>query len=292
MTSLVTLSTADSRLVLAPQIGGSIASWVQGARPILRPMREGALEEGSPRLLGSYPLFPYSGRVANRRFTWDGVTYELPALLNGHAIHGCGWQESWQVEDATRRQAVLRLDHAPNALWPFPFLATQRFSLEADRLVCDLMIENRHNGPAPVGFGLHPYFPRSPATTLQVTAGHVWHNGADGISAERTVPPAKWDFRAGRRVGLDFVDNCFGEWGGVARISYPDLGYSLRIEADPVFRHLVVFVPDGQDFFAVEPVANMGDAINRIATEPGQGMVVLPRGQRLTGQVRYIVEIG
>ena len=105
------------------------------------------------------------------------------------------------------------------------------------------------------------------------------------------MPPAKWDFRAGRQVGLDFVDNCFGDWGGMARIAYPDWGYSLRIEADPVFRHLVVFVPEGQDFFAVEPVANMGDGVNRIGTEPGQGMVVLPRGQRLTGQIRYSVEM-
>lgn len=292
MTTLVTLSTADSRLVLAPRTGGAIASWTLGARSILRPLRADALAEGLPRLLGGYPLFPYSGRVAGRRFTWDGITYELPALLGGHAIHGCGWQEAWQVEDATKRQAVLRLDHAPNALWPLPFLATQRFTLEADRLVCDLMIENRHPKPAPVGFGLHPYFPRSPATRLQVAAGHVWHNGADGISSERSVPPAKWDFSAGLPVGADLVDNCFGDWGGVAVISYPDLGYRLRIEADAVFRHLVIFVPEGQDFFAVEPVVNMGDGINRIATEPGQGMVVLPRGQRLTGQVRYIVEAG
>ena len=290
MTVLVTLSAGDSRLVLAPAIGGSIASWVRGARPLLRPMQPDALEAGLPRGLGSYPLFPFSGRVAGRRFTWDNVTYELAALMNGHAIHGCGWQEAWQVEDADRRQAMLRLDHAPNALWPFAFLATQRFRWEADRLVCDLMIENRHTRPAPVGFGLHPYFPRSPSTRLRFSAGHVWHNGADGISSVRSVPPAKWDFREGRSVGSDFVDNCFGDWGGVAVIDYPDLGYRLRIEADDVLRHLVVFVPEGQDFFAVEPVANMGDAINRIGAEPDQGMVVLARGQRLVGQIRYIIE--
>ena len=276
--------------MLAPAIGGSIASWVRGARPILRPIVPNALEDASPRGLGSYPLFPFSGRVAGRQFTWDSVTYELAALMNGHAIHGSGWQQAWQIEDATKRQAVLRLDHAPNALWPFAFLATQRFTLEADRLICDLMIENRHNRPAPVGFGQHPYFPRSPAARLRFAAGHVWHNGPGGISSYRSAPPEKWDFRNGLSVGADYVDHCFGDWGGLAVLEYPDLGYRLRIEADPVFHHVVVFVPEGRDFFAVEPVVNMGDAINRIEIEPDQGMVVLPRGQQLRGQIRYIIE--
>ena len=290
MTKLVTLVAADSRVVLAPEIGGSVASWTQGDRPIMRPLADGTLAENLPRSLASYPLFPFSGRVANRQFSFDGTTYELPALLNGHAIHGCGWQEIWQIADADKRSATMRLDHQPNALWPFAFVATQRFTLSADRLVVDVMIENRHDRPAPAGFGLHPFFPRSPAATLQLHTDHVWPNGPDAIPTAKVTPPAKWDFSNALPVGADFVDNCFGGWDGRACLTYPDLGYRVRIEADKELGHVVVFVPDGQSFFCVEPVSHMPDALNRLTTEPTQGMVVLGRNQRLTSQARFIIE--
>ncbi|MCW3474067.1 aldose 1-epimerase [Limobrevibacterium gyesilva] len=283
------LTSGDMHLVLAPEIGGSIAAWTRGAEPLFRPSLPGALDEASPRGLASYPLFPYSNRVAGRRFTFAGVTHDLPDLMNGFAIHGAGWQRPWTAAQ-DRNMATLTLDHQPGPLWPFAFHAEQRFTLLGDALVCDLRVENRDTVPAPAGFGLHPYFPRSPRASLQFTATHVWHNGADMIPTELTPVPPAWDHRDGRPVGSVTLDNCFAGWSGHARLLYPDRGFALSIAADPVFRHLVVYVPPGESFLAVEPVSNMNDGLNRMDGVTDHGVFVLAPGEARTGRITFRVE--
>ena len=60
-----------------------------------------------------------------------------------------------------------------------------------------------------------------------------------------------------RSVASEPLDNCFTGWNGEARIPGP------RIHADGIFGNLQVFTPAGADFFCVEPVSHVPDAINR-----------------------------
>jgi aldose 1-epimerase len=60
----------------------------------------------------------------------------------------------------------------------------------------------------------------------------------------------------------------------------------VRIEAEPIFGHLVVYIPDGRDFFAIEPVSHANDAVNRPADE-GNGFRILQPGETMTGAVRF-----
>jgi hypothetical protein len=73
----------------------------------------------------------------------------------------------------------------------------------------------------------------------------------------------------------------------------PTLGGAIagfrRIEADPVFGHLIVYVPPARDFFAVEPVSHMNNAVNR-PDVTDNGLRHLAPGERLTGSVRFSVE--
>jgi aldose 1-epimerase len=289
MTELLTLAQGDMNLVLAPAIGGSVFAWTRAGLPMFRPSLPGALDQASPRSLASYPLFPFSNRVAGRRFTFDGITHELPDLMNGFAIHGAGWQLPWQASQ-NGATATLVLDHTPGPLWPFAFRAEQRFTLQPDALVCDLSIQNRHDTRAPAGFGLHPYFPRSPQARLQFSASHVWHNDAsDMIPIERTKIPAAWEHRDGRPIGEVALDNCFAGWAHLVRLHYPDRGYTLSISADAIFRHLVVYIPHGQDFLAVEPVSNMNDGLNRMDGATDHGVFVLAPGESRSGRITFRV---
>ena len=99
MSELLTLTAGRAQLRLAPAIGGSIADWRLGDIPVMRPIQPGALAEKNPRGLASYPLVPLSNRVANRRFSFAGLSYDLPDLLNGQFIHGAGWMLPWVVQD-------------------------------------------------------------------------------------------------------------------------------------------------------------------------------------------------
>ena len=101
-------------------------------------------------------------------------------------------------------------------------------------------------GPMPAGIGLHPYFVRTDRVTLRAGLDHVWLADEGNIPKERAAVPAAWDFaddpprrdaRARpllRRLG----------WSGGDPLARGRS--SLRIEAEPVFGHLVVYVPRGQ----------------------------------------------
>ena len=126
------LTAGTAELILAPQTGGSVVSWTIAGQPILRHANPEATDA---RGNACYPLVPFSNRVAGRRFSFAGQTYELPALLGEWAIHGAGWQCAWTAEAISHWDATLTLDYPGGTLWPFAFRATQRFELESDRLL-------------------------------------------------------------------------------------------------------------------------------------------------------------
>jgi aldose 1-epimerase len=63
-------------------------------------------------------------------------------------------------------------------------------------------------------------------------------------------------------------------------------GHRLELSADRLFRFAVVFVPDGKEFFAVEPVSHMNNGINRMHDGSDHGIVVLEPGAALEGGIR------
>ena len=97
---------------------------------------------------------------------------------------------------------------------------------------------------------------------------------------------AAWDHSAGQPVGAQNLDNDFFDWNRTARIERASLP-AIRIEASSLFSCLRVFTPPDKDFFAVEPVSHLTDAINRgVAAED---LRVQP-GARLSGRMTVSVE--
>ena len=283
---LVSVIAGEARLVLAPATGGAVMAWTRGDEPVFRLPSPEAQAAGGARDLACYPLFPFSGRVAGRRFGFAGTEYQLPALLGDWAIHGAGWQLPWQATEEGER-VTLRLDYPGGELWPFAFHAEQIFTLEENALTIRCVIENRHDAPAPAAFGQHPFFPRSRAATLQFAATGALLTGADLLPTGHAPVSPDWDHRTPRPVGSVALDTCFTGWDGRARIAYPDRGYTLDITADPVFANLVVFIPPGRDFLAVEPVANITDGLNRMDGAPPSGIFILGPGESRRGGMRF-----
>lgn len=291
--SLVELRAGRSRLRLAPDVGGAMADWFLGDVPILRPASDADIATGEAFRLGSYPLVPYSNRINDGRFRFDGQRHKL-ALNFGerpHSIHGIGWQRRWAVTKAMRSRAVLSLDHdlaaGGSEGWPFPFHAEQHFALTADELTVTMKLVNTGRGRMPAGIGQHPYFPRTPGVELQFRAGSVWHNGANYLPSHRTKVPARWRYDTSRPLGEPGLDNCFAGWRGAARIVWPEHRLALSIHAGAPHRHCIVFTPAGQDFFAFEPVSHMNDGINRMPRVTDHGIRILRPGKTLEGTVRF-----
>jgi aldose 1-epimerase len=82
------------------------------------------------------------------------------------------------------------------------------------------------------------------------------------------------------------LDNCFTGWDGIAEVEAGQAG--LRVEASKAFASLLVFTPSRADFFCVEPVSHIPDAVNRGDLAAGQAMASLSAGDSLTGTIRFI----
>ena len=273
------LTSGALRLALRPDLGGCIAGFWFDTLPILRSTEPGDLQAARPS--GCYPLIPYSNRLGYRRFRWHGKDHTTQPNFDDspHSVHGVGWQRPWTVESARADDAVLHLVHPGDADWPFAFEARQAFSLTASGLNLGLSITNTAAEPAPVGLGWHPYFPKRPRSRLHIELTERWESDATGLPT-RKVPQAGID---GDVAHLAF-DHCFEGWSGPARLRDEKLG--LRITSS--LPYLVVFTPGLKDYYCVEPVSHVSNAIHM--AEPAQhGLRTLMPGERFEAWMKIEV---
>jgi aldose 1-epimerase len=293
---VIELRSGALRLVLAPEVGGAVATFERDGVPLFRRTHADALATGDVRGFASYPLVPFSNRIADATLHWDGALYSLPRYLPGHAhaIHGNGWQRAWNVVTTTPSQATLELEHDASGdrarEWPFPYRVRQDFLLARDTTTMSLAITNTGSRQFPCGLGWHPFFPRGATTELSYAAEAMWETDA-GVLPTRLASVGAPDFSAFRGLADVALDNCFVGWRPPARIRWPDRGTELTVDADAPCCFLVVYVPPGAHYFAVEPVTHMTDAFNRHAAgERATGTRVLAPGETFSCTMRVSVQ--
>lgn len=298
MADILTLTNGELALDVAPEIGGSIVGWRIGDTPILRETTEEALASGDATKLASFPLVPFSGRIAWARFAFCGEEHALAPNFGGnpHYLHGFGWRSRWAVGRRDEASVTLVIEHDPDAdpqatgRWPYRMRAELAYALTPGALTMTLTVENRDPRPMPCGLGFHPYFPRRPGATLRFRAASVWLPDENEIPTRREAPAGDYDFSTPKEVESVTLDNAFAGFGGKAELSFPDRKLALVMDAEALFSHCVVFVPPGKDFFCVEPVSHMPDAINRMAEVKDHGLRILAPHERLVGSARIGVE--
>ena len=96
------------RLVLRPDLGGSIAGLWHRHLPVMRSTE--AADLAGARQSASFPLVPYSNRLGYRRFRWKGHDYTtLPNFDDSpHSLHGVGWRRPWEVLSSSAVDGVVQ----------------------------------------------------------------------------------------------------------------------------------------------------------------------------------------
>ncbi len=279
------------RLIVDPAVGGSIrrldrragSDWV----PVMRPTPDAA---DAVLAMACFPLVPFSNRIADATFDWEGRTVSLPKNFppEPHAIHGQGWENPWSVAARTETSVDLAFDW-PGGDWPWPYQARQSFALQDDALSVDIAVTNLGTGPMPAGLGVHPQFPRPPGTRITFESSGYWRSDDRFLPAALEPLPAHLDLPGGQVLDAVTVDNCFAGWRGAARIDWPD-GSSVTVTADASCGHLVFYVPPGQHYLSVEPVTHASNAIHLAAGgRTDTGLVVLAPGETLATSIRFQV---
>jgi aldose 1-epimerase len=274
------------RCELFPDVGGSIGAWTVQGQAMLRAAGAASVTAYDPYGMASFPLVPYSNRIANGSFEWNGSRITLARNFppEPHAIHGVGFEQPWACASRTADSALLTLNHRPDAGWPWPFEAQQRITLADRELTLELRAVNLAPHSAPLAFGHHPYFPRSGAR-LQFEARSVWLVGDDGLPSEPVPASGRFDFAHGAAVERGPLDHCFTGWNGCAAIVWPGKPFALEITGSPSLSAAVVYSRSGAEGFCFEPVPHLNNALNMAGCEPA--MPVMAPGAAFSSSIRF-----
>ena len=301
---ILSISNNILTLEFCPKVGGSITRFdahLNGQNiPLFRSYDPSLPLD--PLNFSSFPLTPFSNRIGYGQLNFQGKSYDVGPAFGGepHPNHGSGWHSEWTLSEHSKDRAVLYIRVQKSADSPYDYEATQIFQLTETGLSITVSIKNRGEESLPFGTGHHPYFVRTPKTSITANLPQVW-------LSENMVPtllvdvPEIWNFKNGRTLapqnleakhggdGTAYIDHCFANWDGITTITWPEYqNTKLQISADPIFRHFVIFVPSKGDFFCAEPVTNATDGFNLMAKGiKGTGSIILAPQETLEGSMHF-----
>ena len=287
MTKRISLTAGDYRLELLPEAGGAIGAlaWRHPERgwiDLMRPTPAGSIRP-KPVETACFPLVPFANRIRDGRFTFRGRTVQFPASPSGkHYLHGTAWLHPWSEDERVNSATEftwLNYRHEPDA-WPYAFETSQHFWFDSNGLNIELSTTNKSAEPMPFGFGLHPYFPRTPLCRLEADVSGWWECDDEVMPAKLTGVRPDIDPRTGLAIASVVCDNAFTGWKGPAKITWPERRTSLTMTTTPQMGVLFLYVPPGLDHFCVEPNSHFADAVNLVsAGRTDTGLIVLEPGQ-------------
>lgn len=292
------LNNEKLRVKLVPEIGGSITEcsvnrggqWI----PIMRSGEEPLARSSNA---SSFVLIPYSNRLRDGRFAFEGTDYQLRDAEK-HAIHGDVRDREWKILEHTNERIVLAFNSEDfdDVNFPFPFSAKMIHALEGYSFISRIEVVNEGSHAMPAGCGFHPYFNRRlPGSTgevkLQFTVSGVYP-GETPLPTGPAVPlQPDQDFHVQRALDVE-LDHCFAGWNRQAVIDWSGSGITARIQADPGMEHVILYSPKGQNFFALEPVTNANDGFNLFGRgDRNCGVVVLQPGETLEAGFEISLEV-
>jgi aldose 1-epimerase len=288
ISEVLELTAGELSLGIVPEIGGSLAYFRYGSVDLMRPLSEAHLKSVNVLGVAMFPMVPYANRIAGNAFEFGGRTWRFepnnpPERFN---VHGTGWHSPWSAHRSADG-VQLSLDHN-KAGEVYSYRATQTFVLTTAGLHVTLTLTNTGAVAMPFGFGLHPWFMRDPDVELAFRATHFFMEGPEGVATERLATPPELDFSQSRGLPDSWRNNDYGGWDGASEIRFPSRRLGLRIEADPVFGHLMLYADPGRPYFCVEPQSNAPCAFNRPDAGDTMGTIVLAPGETVKGTIGFL----
>ena len=286
-----TLFSGALSLTLAPEMGGSVASFEYDPGDGMKIALFRPTPKNSADILAysSFPLVPYCNRIRGGRFTFRGREIRIANNLPGDAspLHGQGWLAPWEVVRLEEAEAELRFVHEPGE-WPWRFEARQTFALDSGGLTAIIACTNLSTDPMPCGLGHHPYFTCTSKTRIDTEVETAWTIDEKVLPVEQVPAEGRYDLRNRLVCGQD-LDNGFGGWGGRALITDPALPVTIEMSSADA-RFFQLYSPASGGIFVAEPVSHANAALNAPEEEwPALGMRVLEPGETMRLAMRVDV---
>ena len=132
---------AEQRATIV-EVGGGIREYFAGDRPVLHPYPQDAVCDGAH----GTPLIPWPNRLADGRYTFDGVERRV-ALTEpdkGNAIHGLLRWRNWNAVGASENRVVMGIRLHPSDTWPFALDVEVDYSLDPNGLTVETRATSSH----------------------------------------------------------------------------------------------------------------------------------------------------
>jgi aldose 1-epimerase len=93
-------------------------------------------------------------------------------------------------------------------------------------------------------------------------------------------------------VNQKALDNIFSGWNREVLISWPEWKAALKISAEAPLDFMVIFTPQDEDYFCVEPVSHVTDAFNLLDRgDSGTGAKILLPDEILEAKISFVPEL-
>ena len=206
--------TAGSDRAIVTEVGANLREFTVSGRDVV----VGYGEQEMPPASNGAVLIPWPNRLADGRYTWEGVEYELPLSepQRGTALHGLVCWERWEIEQHDDASATLSLDTVPVPGYPFPLHVDVDYALDGAGGL-DITVTTTVTGSeaAPYGIGFHPWLSPGPGSLDDAELGldvQAWVPTDDRLLPTGVTPlPEGFDFRSARRLGDTDLDDAFLE---------------------------------------------------------------------------------
>ena len=294
---LVHLKNDFIEVGILPECGASIAYFRTNGKKLFDVMRSASqtsITKKDALGMSMFPMIPYSFQIKNGEFTYWGIKRIVPKNHSSFAnpLHGDGWCSKWNIVEEKQDSLRLSLTHnkEKDKGYPFSYEALITYTLKEKTLQIEMSLTNRALMPMPCGFGLHPYFNKTPHVTLAFNTKNVCYHENDPIDRPYKTPK-EWSFDTPKQLKEMVFDTCFNGFDGKAKITWPKYGIGLSINCGESFSHIALYSPYHKNFFCLEPSTMAPDAFN-IASKGiiGSGIQSIGKDETLTGCISFTVE--
>ena len=176
---------------------------------------------------------PWPNRVADGKYTFDDVEYQLPINETERetALHGLAFPLDWTLKESDAASLTLSCTVGPSEGYPFVVELSAQYVLNDAGFHTSVTARNAADVAAPYGVCPHPYLVAGSSPmdewVLEFAADSFLEVTPDRLLPVSLEPVAghSFDFRSARPIGSTEIDHAFTDItfdGGLARLSLRD----------------------------------------------------------------------
>ncbi len=237
-------------------------------------------------------LIPFSGRIKDGMYIFQGKPYQLPIneTSRNNALHGFLNDKPFSIAGITENKddVSLKLAYSYESQingYPFPFHLLLIYTISGSGLKIGIEVKNTGASPMPFACGWHPYFTfHEPVDELhlQVPGSGIVALNEHLIPTGEMIPPNH--FTTMERIGSARLDTCFllkdnGKAETLLHSVEKDITIHVWQESgNGQFRYMQVYIPPHRRSIAIEPVTSQPNAFNN-----RNGLVTLQPAEAFRG---------